>query len=208
MIPGPAGALEVQLAVPADYQTGQPVAVVCHPHSLHGGSMTNKVVHMLCKTLLEMNVVCVRFNFRGVGGSEGQFDNGVGETGDLLAVVDWLRARYPHTELWQAGFSFGAYVALRARSQTAASRVLLVAPPVDMFDFGGLKLEGSNDLVIQGSRDEIVDASSVRQWIEQQDPPPSLLMLDGASHFFHARLNDLRTALKQGLLENSPGTAD
>ncbi len=91
-----------------------PIAVVCHPHPLHGGTLTNKVVHMVAKAFIELGVETLRFNFRGVGKSSGVFDHGAGEVDDLQAAVDWLRVRHPVAPLWLAGFSFGAFVALSA----------------------------------------------------------------------------------------------
>ena len=200
LITGPSGTLELVVALPTeptDYRSGHPVAVVCHPHPLHGGSMANKVVHMLSKTLVELGLPCVRFNFRGVGRSEGQFDDGNGETDDLLAVITWVQQQFPGAPLCLAGFSFGAFVALRACQRITVARLLLVAPPVDMLDFGGLQLPTANSLVIQGARDEIVDATAVRRWLEQNDASSQLVWLDDADHFFHGRLNQLRVALKE-----------
>lgn len=193
---GPSGTLELVVALPTDYQSGQPVAVVCHPHPLHGGSMGNKVVHMLSKTLVELGLPCVRFNFRGVGRSEGQFDDGNGETDDLLAVINWVNQQFPGAPLCLAGFSFGAFVALRACQRTTVARLLLAAPPVDMYDFGGLTLPTAISLVIQGGQDEVVNADAVRSWLKKNGAISQLIWLDDAGHFFHGRLNQLRAALK------------
>jgi alpha/beta superfamily hydrolase len=196
LITGPSGTLELVVALPTDYRSGHPVAAVCHPHPLHGGSMANKVVHMLSKTLVELGLPCVRFNFRGVGRSEGQFDDGNGETDDLLAVITWVHQQFPDAPLCLSGFSFGAYVALRASQRTTVARLLLVAPPVDMYEFGGLTLPAAISLVIQGGQDEIVNADAVQSWLKKNGAISQLIWLDNADHFFHGRLNQLRTALK------------
>src|SRR5438552_13678872 len=106
-IPGPAGALEAKTTRPAGEAKG--TAVVCHPHPLYGGTMENKVVHTLARSFDDLALQTVRFNFRGVGASAGVFAQGIGETGDVLAVLNWVRARVPGN-LWLAGFSFGAYM--------------------------------------------------------------------------------------------------
>ncbi|MFO7278462.1 MAG: alpha/beta hydrolase, partial [Pseudomonadota bacterium] len=110
---GPAGVLEALLEEPADAVPGR-FAVVCHPHPLHGGTMNNKVVHTLARTFNELGIRSLRFNFRGVGASEGSYAEGIGETEDALAVIEWGRVRWPGAEPLLAGFSFGGIVALRA----------------------------------------------------------------------------------------------
>ena len=196
-ISGPAGQLEAELSVPAAYQSGAPVAVVCHPHSLYGGSLRNKVVHILADTLTDMGVASLRFNFRGVGKSEGEFDQGQGETADLNATVNWLKEHFPAAPLWLAGFSFGAFVAYRAHRQVEAQRLLLVAPPVSMFGFGRPEPVVIPWLVIQGAEDEITPAVEVENWIASQPNPPAFHLMAETSHFFHGRLNDLRDVVQQ-----------
>lgn len=195
LISGPAGQLEGELSVPEAYQSGGPVAVVCHPHSLYGGSLRNKVVHILADTYTDVGLPTLRFNFRGVGKSEGKFDQGLGEQDDLGSVVAWLRARYEGSPLWLAGFSFGAYVAYRAHRAVTAERLLLVAPPVSLFDFGSPEPVTIPWGVIQGSEDEIVSAKEVENWVAAQPNPPEFQLMQDASHFFHGRLNDLRNLL-------------
>jgi alpha/beta superfamily hydrolase len=196
LIPGAVGPLEALLdftkAAPGAGLANPPVAVVCHPHPLHGGTLTNKVAHTVAKAFAELGVTSLRFNFRGVGQSQGAFDQGRGEVDDLLAAVDWLRARYPTAPLWLAGFSFGAYVALSGQTQALADRLLLVAPPVAMFDFpaeGGVNIPW---MVVQGSSDEIVDPTEVSAWVRQQANAPEYVWMDDAGHFFHGRLVELK----------------
>ena len=194
LIPGSAGELEAVFTSPVGRQAG-PVAVVCHPHPLHGGSMSNKVVHILAKTLLAMNIPVLVFNFRGVGRSQGQFDNGVGEGEDLLAAVSWLNQRYPDSEIWLAGFSFGAIIALQQHRQAGASRLIIVAPPVLMYDVSDIAEVEIPWMVIQGGEDEITDPTAVRAWLDSLSSKPELVWLEDAGHFFHGRLNRLGEAV-------------
>jgi alpha/beta superfamily hydrolase len=201
LMPGAVGPLEAVLdfaKVEARARWANPsIAVVCHPHPLHGGTLTNKVAHTVAKAFAELGVTSLRFNFRGVGQSQGEFDRGRGEVDDLLAAVDWLRARYPKAPLWLAGFSFGAYVALSGQAQAEAGRLLLVAPPVAMFDFpaeGGVNIPW---MVVQGGSDEIVDPTEVSAWVRQQANAPEYVWMDDAGHFFHGRLIELKQRIHE-----------
>lgn len=203
-IRGPAGVLEGLVGCPEDAKAVPLIGIVCHPHSLHGGTMHNKVVHMLARSLEQLGLRTVRFNFRGVGGSGGRYDGGYGETEDLLAVLDWVRDCCPDSAVWLAGFSFGSYVALRAASLRTASQVVLVAPPVNHYDFAGMSMPNCHCLVIQGEEDEVVPAGAVRDWAAQLGSAPQLVMVPGATHFFHGRLNDLRTIVVELLAPRLP----
>lgn len=187
---GPAGALEGLVDKPA----GQPsaVAVVCHPHPLYQGSMHNKVAYILARAFNELGAISLRFNFRGVGASEGEYADGVGETADALAAIDWLTAQHPGLPLWLAGFSFGAYVALRAQSQRPVRRLVTVAPAVERFDTSAIVLPTMPWLLVQGDADEVVEPRAVFDWVAGLAVPPQLAVLEGAGHFFHGRLNELR----------------
>lgn len=199
VIPGVVGELELLTACPPAESARPVTAVICHPHPLHGGSMQNKVVHTLARGFGEMGLRSVRFNFRGVGRSGGVHDHGLGETEDLLAVIAWVHARRPRDEIWLAGFSFGSYVALRASVRADVAQLVLVAPPVNLYEFNALTLPSCPLLVIQGAADEVVPAAQVVRWVGQLTPPPALVYLEGVSHFFHGRLNDLRSALQGAL---------
>ena len=209
LLDGPAGRLEVALDLPEDTVTALPVlAIVCHPLPTEGGTMHNKVVTMAARALRECGATTVRFNFRGIGQSEGLFDEGEGEIDDLRAVVAWARAQHPQHALWLAGFSFGAYVALRAAAELQAGLLLSIAPPVGRsWDFGQATHPNCPWLVIQGEADEIVDPQAVYAWIEQLEPPPELVRMPDASHFFHGRLLDLRGAIKSGVRPYLPPAA-
>jgi len=198
LIPGPAGAIEVLTSCPDCYEGNRPIAVVCHPHPLYGGSMKNKVVHILTQTFNDMGLLSVTFNFRGVGKSGGRFDHGRGEGDDLAAVVEFFRLRHPQAPLWLAGFSFGAYVATRSHVATGAERLLLVAPPVTMFDFAPLPPVCIPWMVVQGGQDEIIAPPAVSAWVSAQRQRPDYRWMADADHFFHGRLNRLRDAVMTG----------
>lgn len=196
LIPGAVGLLEALTEYPQHYQDSTPIAVVCHPHPLHGGSMANKVVHILSDTFVEMGLPTLRFNFRGVGKSEGRFDAGIGEGSDLMAAIQWFRARHPQSALWLAGFSFGAYVAARMHREAGAERLLLVAPPVTLFDFKTCHNVDIPWMVVQGGKDKIIDPLAVANWVQHQPAAPVFRWLPEADHFFHGRLNRLRDIVK------------
>ena len=197
LIPGPAGGLEAVMACPDDRQANSPVAIICHPHPLYGGSMANKVVHMVANTFGEMGLPTLRFNFRGVGHSQGRFDQGRGEVADVVAVCEWFKQRYPQSPLWLAGFSFGAFVAFQAHKHVNAQRLLLIAPPVTMFEFStGTQIQ-IPWMVIQGGKDEIIAPEKVSAWVHRQGNSVSYEWLGDADHFFHGRLNHIREAIKQ-----------
>lgn len=191
---GPAGALEALTVCPATASVAV-TAVILHPHPLHGGTMQNKVVHTLARAFNELGIASVRFNFRGVGASAGSFAHGAGETEDALAVIEWVRAQRPGAAVWLAGFSFGAYVALRTAQRANVAGLITVAPAVNLYDFSTLSIPSCPWLLIQGEADEVVPVEAVRAWLSGIAPRPQTLFLPGASHFFHGRLNDLKAAL-------------
>lgn len=199
LIPGPAGALEVVFEEPEVAPTG--LAVICHPHPLFGGTLTNKVVHTLARTLNARDCVSVRFNFRGIGASEGTHDAGRGETLDALAVIAWARGRWPGLPLLLAGFSFGGMVALLAAPQADPQRVITVAPAVTREEFGPVQRPRGPWLIVQGDADEIVPAQAVRAFVAKQAPPPQLVVLAGGEHFFHGRLGELAEAVRAWLAD-------
>jgi uncharacterized protein len=193
-IAGPAGSLEALLEIPAGAD-GSRVAVICHPHPVYGGTMTNKVVHMLAKAFNERGVPALRFNFRGVGASVGSYDEGEGETQDALAAIDWALQRWPGAALWAAGFSFGGAIAVRAAVARDAQRLVTVAPAVHRFAVSGAELPRCPWLLVQGDRDELVDAGEIQRWVATLASPPQLALLAGVDHFFHGRLNELRAVV-------------
>jgi len=192
-ITGPVGSLEAiaedPLVSAANY------AVLCHPHPLFGGTMDNKVVTTLARALRQTGMPTLRFNFRGVGASAGRFDDGRGETADAAAVAEYGALRWPGRHLVLAGFSFGAFVALRLAQQRDTFRLITVAPPVERFDFSALAAPRCPWLVVQGDADDVVDPQSVFDWVRRLEPPPRLLVMPGAGHFFHGHLLPLRDAV-------------
>ena len=198
-LPGPAGALEAVTSCPAD-RAARASAVVCHPHPLQGGTLQNKVVHTLARSLGELGLRTVRFNFRGVGASAGGYAQGIGETEDVLAVLGWVHARRPDDEIWLAGFSFGAYMALRAADRFPVARLILVAPPVHLYtELGPPPAPRVPTLVLQGEQDEVAPLGGVKAWVDGLTPPPIMRTFPGVGHFFHGRLNDLRAAVHDAL---------
>lgn len=198
LLSGPAGDLEVT-ATPAGDKVHQPptVAIICHPHPLHGGTMNNKVVTTLARTFRELGLATVRFNFRGVGKSAGQFGDGVGEVEDLLAVVDWVKKTCPGYELWLAGFSFGGYIAARVATQIPVTQLVTVAPQVSRFTAGVFPSIQVPWVLVQGEEDEVVSPAEVFAWVETLDPKPILIRMPGAGHFFHGKLLELREGLQK-----------
>ena len=193
-IPGPAGNLEALLDSLPDVD-GTLAAVICHPHPLYGGTMTNKVVHMLAKSFNELGAVTVRFNYRGVGASAGTYDEGNGETEDAIAVLDWVSRRWPQSSLWLGGFSFGGAVAIRAAARRNVSRLVSVAPAIQRVAVDSAQLPHCPWLLVQGDADELVDSAEVQQWAQTLPIRPQLALLPGVDHFFHGRLNELRAAV-------------
>jgi alpha/beta superfamily hydrolase len=172
-------------------------AVVCHPHPLYGGTLTNKVVHMLARGLQEQGLATLRFNFRGVGQSEGQYDEGRGETADALAVVAWGLTRWPQAPLTLAGFSFGSMVALMAAPSAHPVRLITVAPAVSNALYAGIRQPDCPWLIVQGQADELVDYRAVVEFAARFSPPPVLRLLPGVDHFFNGHLPELRQAILQ-----------
>ncbi|PHS15870.1 MAG: alpha/beta hydrolase [Kangiella sp.] len=172
------------------------IAVCCHPHSLHGGTLTNKVVYTLSRTFAGRAIPSIRFNFRGVGNSEGEYDDGLGEQDDLRNVVNWMQERYPNKQLILGGFSFGAFVSIMASNQLNPQILISIAPPIGRFDFTAMKTPRCPWTVIQGDEDELVNCSDVEEWVTQQPSDLSFVKLVGASHFFHGKLVELKSKIE------------
>jgi len=197
IINGPAGNLEVLAEEPEDITVNSPIAIICHPHPLYGGTLQNKVVHTLAKACLELGMPAIRFNFRGVGKSEGHFEHGLGEQQDCIAVATWARQQYPGRPIWLAGFSFGSFVVYQVFTEIKAQRILLVAPPVGLFQFQSMDNISIPWCVIQGKDDEITPPDSVEAWVKGQSSPPKFFYLDDVSHFFHGKLSVLREIVRE-----------
>lgn len=191
---GPAGTLEAAI----DERQGPAVAtaVVCHPHPLQQGTMSNKVVTTVARAFARLGADAVRFNFRGVGASTGTHAAGVGERDDALAVAGWARARWPDRRLYLAGFSFGAAVAASIAARVAPAGLVTVAPPLDRLraDFVAPKCPW---LLIHGDADDVVPAAPVLEWCASLAAPPRIVLLPGVGHFFHGRLQALVDAVTE-----------
>lgn len=203
-IRGPAGAIECASDVPDPGEERPATIIICHPHPLHGGTMRNKVVTILERSMRELGLRTVRFNFRSAGESEGEHDDGYGETDDLFAVAEWVRRTRPEDALWLGGFSFGAYVALRAALNLQLGQLISIAPAIGRYPFECLHHPECPWLVIQGDEDELINIDAVRNWVKSLDPPPDLVVMKEADHFFHRRLMDLRGLLKNGVINQLP----
>ena len=201
---GPAGRLECIADVPEAEAARAATAVLCHPHPQHGGTMRNKVVTIMERSLRESGLRTVRFNFRGTGESEGSFDDGNGELDDLMAVVEWVRGVRPEDDLWLGGFSFGAWIALRAAQTLPARMLITIAPPVERYGFDELVSPNCPWLVVQGDEDDVVSPKAVIQWAEAMEPKPKLVVMEGSGHFFHRRLMDLRGLIKNAVQTHLP----
>ena len=196
LVPGSVGQIEV-LTAPARGDPKQAMAIICHPHPLFGGTMHNKVVTTLSRTFQNVGLDTVRFNFRGVGKSQGEYAAGEGETEDLLSIVSWVKETNPNTSLWLAGFSFGAYIAARAATQIELALLILVAPPVEHFPMAELPVFQAPCLVIKGDQDEVVPPQAVYDWINNRQPRPKLIRFPQTTHFFHGHLTELRKTLEE-----------
>ena len=167
------------------------ITVVAHPLPTMGGTMENKVVATLAKTFAELGFVALRFNFRGVGASEGEFDGGDGEAEDVLAVVRHARQQHGNLPLTLAGFSFGGYVQARAAQKLQPQHLVLVAPAVGRYAMPHVP---HNTLLIHGEQDEVIPLADMLQWARPQHLP--VVVLPEAGHFFHGRLNQLQEAVR------------
>lgn len=209
-IRGAAGAIEIASDLPA----GAPVAVsvIAHPHPLYGGTMDNKVVTTIERAMRERGAATYRFNFRGVGATEGVHDNGRGETDDTVTVIEHARAAHPGLPLWLAGFSFGGAVAALASNRVDFDRLVLVAPgfrrvaaggmetPIDPAD-ASLGAPGrhsfENTLIVHGDLDDTVPLSDSIAWATAREV--NVVVIAGGEHFFHRKLHPLRDAVARGV---------
>ncbi len=192
---GPAGRLEGRYTPGAG--PAAPIAIVLHPHPQFGGTMNNKVVYRIFHAFARRGFATLRFNFRGVGRSQGTFDNGVGELSDAAAALDWLQTFNPDApHCWIAGFSFGAWISMQLlmRRPEIAS-FISVAPPANMYDFGFLAPCPSSGLIVQGTADEVVSESSVAKLAAKVSSQKSITVkyakIEGANHFFSDKLDEM-----------------
>lgn len=201
LIDGDEGNIEAVWDLP-EVDHGGYVAVCCHPHPQHGGAMTNKVIHTVSRTLAGLGIPSLRFNFRGVGHSDGGYDEGRGEQQDLVKAIEFAKAEYPNRKLWLAGFSFGSWIAALQAHKQAPSQLISIAPPVNRFSFDEFVIPDCPWLVVMGDADEVVEPKAVFDWVDELKPQPELIKMENAGHFFHSRLVDLREELEVALKDN------
>jgi len=185
LLAGPAGRIECVIESPAGAARG--LALVAHPHPLYGGTLENKVVQALARAFVELGYQALRPNFRGVGASEGAYDEGRGEVEDLAAVLEHARRALGDLPLALAGFSFGAVMQARLAARANPERLVLVGLAVNHFDAPAVP---ADTLLVHGERDETVPLQQVLDWARPQDLP--VILVPGADHFFHRRLHVLR----------------
>jgi hypothetical protein len=202
LIEGAAGKIEVAASLPLNAHA---VAVIAHPHPLYGGTMDNKVITTLAKVFVEAGIAAFRFNFRGVGATEGTHDEGRGETDDMLRVIAHARAAATHVPLFLAGFSFGGAIATRASGTVDFSQLLLVAPGFRRITAAGMgeapdpqdralgepgRHTYANTVVVHGDLDETVPLADSIAWAAAREVP--VIVVPGGEHFFHRKLHVLR----------------
>jgi uncharacterized protein len=192
-VDGPAGKLETVLAGP-NSECRHGIAIIAHPHPLYGGTMDNKVVHTLFKVLFELGFITVKFNYRGVGKSEGSYGDGLGETEDVIAVVEAIREQFDtgpnKLMLLLAGFSFGGAIQAHVAKIINPESLIMVAPSVDHLQAPSVSSYAKRVLIIQGDQDEVVPLKTILQWAAPQDLP--IVVVPGAEHFFHGKLNIIK----------------
>jgi len=194
---GPAGRLEAMLWTVSNTDPRR-VAVVCHPHPLFGGTMHNKVVFQVAKTLHELKIPVLRFNFRGAGLSEGKHDKGRGEAGDVRAALDYLAKEFPAKSILLAGFSFGSYVGLRVGCEDARVTDLVgLGIPVDSSDLSFLAECRKAKLILQSAHDQFGSRERVEALFEKLPEPKKLVFIDAPDHFFAGKLPEMGRALEQ-----------
>lgn len=201
---GPAGRLEAMLwtspVADPDF-----VAVVCHPHPLHGGTMHNKVVYQAAKALHDRGAPVLRFNFRGAGLSEGTYDKGRGEQEDVRTALDYLAAEFPGKPILLAGFSFGSSVGLRVGcADGRVNKLIGLGLPVDNIDMSYLRACTKPKLLIQAGDDQFGSRANIEHLFATLPEPKRLVIVDGADHFFTGHLDQIGAAINAWLDEELP----
>lgn len=195
---GEAGVIEAIVHIPENINDAQikAVAVCCHPHPLFEGTMTNKVVHTLAKVMTKLGMIAVRFNFRGVGKSEGEHDHTRGETRDLVAICEVIKQQFPAAQIWLSGFSFGSFVSAKAAAEVGAAQLISVSPPVGHYDFNDIADPGCPWLVLMGEVDEVVSPEAVFNWLAESPERYTVIRFPETGHFYHGKLVKMMDLLK------------
>ena len=203
IISGPEGRLEGRYKHSEDPKS--PIAIILHPHPQHGGTMNNKIVYNLYYIFVKRGFSVLRFNFRGVGKSQGEFDNGIGELADAAGALDWMQSIKPGAkEVWVAGFSFGAWIGMQLlMRRPEVEGFISVAPPANMYDFSFLAPCPSDGLIVHGSEDDVVPISSVEKLNSklslQKNINITYSIIKGANHFFQRNIQDLTNTVEDYL---------
>lgn len=214
-IPGPAGRLEALVDNPAarcttathdpsgagtDTSAPPPLraaVVLAHPHPLYGGTMHTKVLYQAAKAFCRLGCAVLRFNFRGVGTSEGTFGNGLGEVEDYWAALEFMTGRYPGLEVWAGGVSFGSWVATTAgANDDRVTRLVALAPPVTTYDFSTVARSRKEKFFINGERDEICPVDALRRFYAHAEEPKELVVIEAANHLFDGHVNEVTEAIE------------
>ncbi|MEE3003264.1 MAG: alpha/beta family hydrolase [Pseudomonadota bacterium] len=199
---GLSGNIELMFSHPHEEDTNY-TAVICHPHPLFEGSMHNKVVTTLAKCFDELGMSTIRFNFRGVGKSNGKFDNAKGECDDLHAVIKWSQQESFGKKYFLAGFSFGSYICAKTAHEIKPEALITVAPAVLKQDYSQYPIATCPWWVIQGDEDEITSADAVFSWAKNHPNKPNIIKIRGASHFFHGKLGIVEDELSSALVQSN-----
>jgi len=187
-IPGPAGRLEAKYYKNPKF--GSPVAIVLHPHPQYGGTMNNKIVQVMYNIFLENGFSVIKVNFRGVGKSEGVFDNGLGELSDAAAALDWIeRQNLDYSQCWVSGFSFGSLIAMQLlMRRPEINRFIAISPQPNVYDFSFLSPCPTSGLVIHGKKDELVPFDDINELNKRLSAQKGIKVefdiLSEANHFF------------------------
>ena len=202
-IPGPAGRLEAKYF--KSKKNTSPIALVLHPHPQYGGTMNNSVVAETFNTFMDNNFSVCRFNFRGVGKSEGEFDNGQGELADAAAALDWIeRENFDNSHCWIAGFSFGALIAMQLlMRRPEINRFIAISPQPNTFDFSFLSPCPTSGIIIHGKNDELVPEENIfeltKRLSSQKGIKVDLKSIEDANHFFSKNIDNLISSLNEYL---------
>lgn len=183
-----------QVQAKFDSSGGNTMLLVCHPHPQYAGTMDNKVVTTVVGAGRRLGMQTLRFNYRGVGSSDGEYGEIVGEVADARSVLEYLQSNVSYNRLIICGFSFGSYIAAKVSSEYGAANLVCIAPPIERMPYAELESLPEHRLLVQGMADEVVDPSLSIQWAMQQNF--DCYQLGGVGHFFHGKLVYLRNLLK------------
>ena len=203
IISGPEGRLEGRYKHSEDPKS--PLAIILHPHPQHGGTMNNKIVYNLYYIFVKRGFSVLRFNFRGVGRSQGEFDNGIGELADAAGSLDWMQTIKPSARaVWVAGFSFGAWIGMQLlMRRPEIEGFISVAPPANMYDFSFLAPCPSDGLIVHGTEDDVVPSSAIEKLNNKLSLQKNIKItnstIKGANHFFQNHMDDLTKTIEDYL---------